>query len=70
MRSRRRAIEISLTLAAPLLLLGVWELLSRTNAINPVYWPAPTSLWGTLVELVIEDELLTDIWLSTVRILG
>ncbi len=70
MRSRRRAIEITLTLSAPLLLLGFWELLSRTHAINPVYWPAPTSLWGTLIELITEDELLTDIWLSTVRILG
>lgn len=70
MRSRRRAIEIVLTLAAPLLLLGVWELLSRTNTINPIYWPAPTSLWSTFVELLTEDDLLTDIWLSTVRILG
>lgn len=70
MTSRRRTTEIVLTLSAPLLLLGLWELLSRSGAINPVYWPAPTSLWETLIELLTEDALLHDIWLSTVRIIG
>ena len=70
MMPQRRTTEIVLTLLAPILLLGLWELLSRTELINPIYWPAPTSLWGTFVELLTEDELLNDVWLSTVRILG
>lgn len=70
MSSRRRTIELVLTFAAPLVLLGVWETLSRTELINPIFWPAPTSLWGTFVELLSEEELLHDVWLSTVRIFG
>ena len=70
MTSQRRTIEVILTLSAPLTLLLVWEVLSRTETINPLYWPAPTSLWGTFVELLTQDNLLGDIWLSTVRIFG
>jgi NitT/TauT family transport system permease protein len=70
MTSQRRTAEVILTLAAPLVLLGIWETLSRTKTIDPLYWPAPTSLWSTFVELLTEDNLLGDIWLSTVRIFG
>lgn len=70
MTSQRRTIEVVLTLSAPLLLLLIWEALSRSELINPIYWPAPTSLWDTFVELLTEDALLSDVWLSTVRILG
>jgi NitT/TauT family transport system permease protein len=70
MTSRRRAAEVILTLAAPIVLLSIWELLSRTEMINPLYWPAPTSLWSTFIELLTEDALLHDVWLSTVRIFG
>lgn len=70
MTSQRRTIEVVLTLSAPLLLLLIWEGLSRSELINPIYWPAPTSLWDTFVELLTEDALLSDVWLSTVRILG
>lgn len=70
MTSQRRTIEVVLTLSAPLLLLLIWEALSRSELINPIYWPAPTSLWDTFVELLTEDALLNDVWLSTVRILG
>ncbi len=70
MTSQRRAAEVTLTLSAPIVLLGIWEVLSRTGTINPLYWPAPTSLWSTFVELLTEDALLHDVWLSTVRIFG
>lgn len=70
MTSQRRTIEVALTLGAPLLLLLIWEALSRSELINPLYWPAPTSLWSTFVEMLTEEQLLNDIWLSTVRILG
>jgi NitT/TauT family transport system permease protein len=70
MTSRRRTAEVALSLAAPVLLLAIWEVLSRTELINPLYWPAPTSLWDTFWELLSEDALLQDIWLSSVRILG
>jgi NitT/TauT family transport system permease protein len=68
--TRRRASEVVLTVLAPLLLLGLWEALSRSQVINPTFWPAPTSLWSTFMEMLIEGDLLRDVWLSTMRILG
>lgn len=70
MIASRRTIEVVLTVLAPMMLLSIWEVLSRTEVINPTFWPAPTSLWGTFVELLTEDELLHNVWLSTVRIFG
>ncbi|MCC6705102.1 MAG: ABC transporter permease [Thermomicrobiales bacterium] len=66
----RRAIEITLTFAAPLLILLLWELLSRTERIDPKFWPPPTSLWETARDLVVEGDLIGDIWASLIRILG
>jgi NitT/TauT family transport system permease protein len=69
-RSRRRALEIGLTLASPLVVLAIWEALSRSGTIDARFWPAPTSLADTSWELLTEDDLLGDIRVSLTRILG
>lgn len=66
----RRAIEITLTLAAPLLILLVWELLSRTEQIDPIFWPPPSSLWETARSLIVDGDLAGHVWASLLRILG
>ena len=66
----RRALEIALTLLAPAILLVAWELISRSGRVNQVFWPAPSSLWDTTVEMVREEALFTDIRVSLVRIVG
>lgn len=66
--NRRRVVEIALTLAAPLVLLAGWELLSRSGRINQLFWPAPSSLWDTAVSMFRNDDLLGDIRVSLVRI--
>lgn len=66
----RRAIELTLTIAAPLLLLGIWELLSRTGQLNPIFWPRPSSLIDTFWRMVTKEGLLTDIRISLLRIIG
>ena len=66
----RRALELFLTLTAPLILLGVWEALSRSGRIDTLFWPPPSSLWGTFREAVASGGLLTDIRVSVMRILG
>jgi ABC-type nitrate/sulfonate/bicarbonate transport system permease component len=66
---RKRVLEIGLTILAPLMLLGFWEILSRTGSINPLFWPPPSSLWDTSVQLVQHGGLLTDIRISLQRIL-
>jgi NitT/TauT family transport system permease protein len=48
----------------------VWELLSRTERIDPLFWPAPSSLWDTARALIEDGSLFEDIWASLLRILG
>jgi NitT/TauT family transport system permease protein len=67
---RRRLIELILTFSAPLIILAIWEALSRTERIDPLFWPPPSSLWDTSVRLVRDQGLLTDIRVSLMRILG
>jgi NitT/TauT family transport system permease protein len=67
---RRRLIELILTFSAPLIILGIWEALSRSERIDPLFWPPPSSLWDTSVQLVRDQGLLTDIRVSLMRILG
>ena len=67
--SRRRQ-ELVLTIAGPMLLLLLWELLSRTEIINPIYWPAPSKLWPTAVDMFRNRDLLGDIRISMWRILA
>lgn len=66
--ARRRSAELVLTFAAPLLVVLVWEYLSRTALINPLFWPAPTSLGRTTWELLRDGTLLSDVWTSLRRI--
>ena len=69
-RSRRRTVELGLTLAGPLVLLGCWETLSRAGQISQLWWPPPSALPDTAWELIRDDNLLGDIRISLVRILG
>ncbi len=66
----RRAMELALTLAAPVVLLVGWELISRSGRVNQVFWPPPSSLWDTAVSMIRNDDLLGDIRVSLVRIVG
>ena len=70
MRSRRRSTELTLTIAGPVILLLVWEALSRTETINPLFWPPPSSLWETTKTLFLEKDLLGDIGISLYRIIA
>ncbi len=66
----RRSQELTLTIAGPVLLLLLWEMLSRTEIINPIYWPAPTALWPTAIDMFENRDLLGDIRISMWRILA
>jgi NitT/TauT family transport system permease protein len=65
----RRTTELVLTIAGPLIVLLIWEGLSRAKLIDPLFWPAPSTLWDTTVELFAEKDLLGDIGISLYRIL-
>ncbi|MDQ3655294.1 MAG: ABC transporter permease, partial [Chloroflexota bacterium] len=65
---RRRLIELLLTVAGPALVIGVWELLSRTERINPKFWPAPSVLWDTATEMVQDGSLTENLLITVERI--
>jgi ABC-type nitrate/sulfonate/bicarbonate transport system permease component len=64
----RRTLELTLTIAGPVMVLLVWETLSRLAWINPLFWPAPTTLWPTAVDMFANRDLLGDIGISMFRI--
>lgn len=66
----RRLVELGLTVAAPMLLLIVWEILSRSGAIDSRFWPAPSSLWEVTIEMFRDGDLAHDIQISVMRILA
>jgi len=66
----QRTMEVALTLAAPVVLLMAWELISRSGRVNQIFWPPPSSLWDTAVSMVRDDDLIGDIQVSLTRIVG
>jgi NitT/TauT family transport system permease protein len=68
MRQRRR-LELLLSFLGPLIVLGLWEVLSRTGLIDSRFWPPPTSLIDTLMDEVRSGALFTNVRISLVRVL-
>lgn len=61
-------IELVLTVAGPLLLIALWEVLSQTGRIDARFWPAPSALWDTMVEMAREDDLFGNVLVTVQRI--
>ena len=66
----RRPGEFALSLLAPLVLLALWEILARSEVINPVYWPPPTTLVETARVQISDGTLLADTRISLFRVLA
>jgi NitT/TauT family transport system permease protein len=66
---QRRVAEVTLTIASPILLLLLWEGISRSGQVDQRFWPAPTSLWDTTTSMFRDEDLLGEVWLSLERIL-
>ena len=46
------------------LLIGLWQLLSDTHAINPYIWSSPSAVWTAFIGLINHGELGPDCWES------
>lgn len=66
---RKRKMQQWLTIASPLFLLLMWEFLSRTGLIDARFFPAPSSIVETLIDMMLSGELLVHISISLQRIL-
>jgi ABC-type nitrate/sulfonate/bicarbonate transport system permease component len=62
-RNRRRRLEVGLGIAIPVLLFAGWQWASKTGALDPRFFPAPSDLWSTAVRLfqtgVMGHEIVT-----------
>ena len=68
-RQRRRRVELALAWVAPIIFVLSWELASRASVVNPTYFPAPSTVWGTAVDLLREDTIQHHLWISLKRVL-
>ena len=66
--SRKRTGERVVAVLSPLLLLGVWEGLVWITLLDSRFFPAPSMIVGTLVDLVRTGELFTHLAISMTRI--
>jgi 1,4-dihydroxy-2-naphthoate octaprenyltransferase len=57
-----------LNLVSPLLLLALWELAVYVGWLNPIFYPPPTTVFSTLLDLTISGRIFGDIGISLFRI--
>ncbi len=65
---RKRRTQQWLTLASPLFLLLCWECLSRTGITDARFFPPPTSIVDTFIQMSLSGELFSHISISLYRI--
>ncbi|MGB8265393.1 MAG: ABC transporter permease [Candidatus Velthaea sp.] len=61
-------MERLMRFAAPLSLLVIWELLVRTHALDPRFFPTPSSIVATFYQSVISGDLAVNTWATLQRI--
>lgn len=56
-RRRRRIEDLVLAIGVPLMLFAMWQAAAVNEWINPLYFPAPSTIWTTTLELIESGEL-------------
>ncbi|MBM7645174.1 NitT/TauT family transport system permease protein [Scopulibacillus daqui] len=67
---RRQQLKHMLTVASPVCLLVLWEVLSRTNIIDARFFPPPTEIIGTFFKMAASGDLFNHLGISLYRIIG
>jgi NitT/TauT family transport system permease protein len=60
-RSRRRRNELLLGIGVPLLLLALWEVLVWGGVIDRRFFPAPSTIWRSGIEILMEPGELASL---------
>ena len=50
-------------------MIAIWEILSRTERIDPLFWPAPSVLWDTAGDMIRDGSLIENVLITLQRIL-
>lgn len=69
LRGLKRRTALSLSVASPLVLLLVWELLTRQGVLDARFFPPPSDVGRSFVDAVLSGELTEHVLISTKRIL-
>ncbi|MFC4619296.1 ABC transporter permease [Camelliibacillus cellulosilyticus] len=69
-RVKRQHYLRTLTFASPIVLLAIWEILSRTALIDPRFFPPPSAIIGEFFRLAANGELYSHVAISLYRIIG
>ena len=67
-RQTKERLKQMLTIASPIFLLFLWEFLSRTGLIDIRFFPPPSAIVGTFLEMLLNGELVNHIGVSMYRI--
>jgi sulfonate transport system permease protein len=68
-RRRRRALEITLAIAVPVVLLVLWQLASTQGWVDRRLYPAPTDIFDEAQTQFDQQNRWHDVWVSTRRVL-
>jgi NitT/TauT family transport system permease protein len=63
-------LQVAIGIAASAGLIGIWEWVSRAGIAAPLFLPAPSVVIATLWRMTVEDGLLRDAGISTLRVWG
>ena len=68
-RARRRRIEVALAWLAPIIFLLLWEWCSRSEFINPQYFPAPSTVFERMIEMFQDGIMQENLWITLQRVI-
>lgn len=69
-QQRAKRLKQLLTIASPIFILLVWEFLSRAGLVDSRFFPPPSKIVGSFIELGLSGELFEHIGISLARIFG
>ncbi len=69
-RQKKHRYLQMLTVSSPILLLLLWELLSRTSIIDPRFFPPPSLIVVAFFKMLFHGQLTANIGVSLYRIIG
>lgn len=64
--SRRRMLSV----ASPIILIALWEILVRVQILDARFFPAPSAVAVSFYHMVASGLLFSDLWVSMIRIIG
>ena len=68
-QNRKEAARHMLTIFSPLCLLILWEFLSRAQIVDARFFPPPTSIIGTFMQMIASGHLFSHLEISLYRII-